>query len=286
ESKLLAMRRISLCILLSLFSLAIIAQQNASNDYEKLWESEEVFQVPESVYCDNDNNILYVSNINGSAVVKDDNGFISKLGKDGKVVELKWVDGLNAPKGMGKYGDLLYVADIDELIEIDIPSGKVLNRFKVEGARFLNDIAIDPNGIVYISDTQNNMIYIFDGNAVEEWYTNEDFIGLNGLFYHGNALYAGSRDMILKINTINKASKVAAENMGPVDGLNIDEYYNYIVSDFSGKVQYLKPDGEFYVLFNTSDQLMNAADIYYDIESGILYVPTFIDNRVMAYRIN
>ncbi len=277
------MKKYTISILSILFCTAVFSQQT---DYVKLWESEKVFQIPESVYCDNDNNVLYVANINGSPVVKDGNGFISKLSKDGEVVDLKWIDGLNAPKGMGQYGNLLYVTDIDELIEIDIEAGEVLSRFKVEGARFLNDIAIDPNGIVYISDTQNNVIYVFDGNSVEEWYTNDDFNGLNGLLYYGNALYAGSQDLILKINPFNKASKRAAENMGVVDGLNIDEYQNFIVSDFSGRLQYLKPAGEFYTLFNTTDQMINAADVFYDVKDGILYVPTFRDNRVAAYKIN
>ncbi len=286
ETNLLNMKKILFTILSILFCFSLSAQQDSYDDYEKLWETEKVFQIPESVYCDNDNNVLYVANINGSAVVKDDNGFISKLGKDGKIIELKWVDGLNAPKGMGKYGDILYIADIDELVEIDIHSGNVLDIYKVEGAQFLNDIAVDPDGIVYISDTQNNIIYIFDGNSVGEWYSNEELYGLNGLFYHGNALYAGGRDLILKINPYNKASKIVSENMGVVDGLNIDEYHNFIVSDFQGRVQYLKPDSEFYTLFNTADQLINAADIYYDVESRILYVPTFRDNRVVAYKIN
>ena len=65
------------------------------------------FQTPESVQHDVATDTYLVSNINGSPLDKDDNGFISKLSPEGQVINLKWIDGaaadveLNAPKGIG-----------------------------------------------------------------------------------------------------------------------------------------------------------------------------------------
>ena len=118
----------------------------------KKWATEQVFDVPESVYWDFDREILYVSNIAGNPGEKDGEGFISRLSIDGEVRKLKWVTGLNAPKGMAAYGGRLYVSDIDELAVIDIRTDSVVERHPAEGAIFLNDVAVDAKGNVYISD--------------------------------------------------------------------------------------------------------------------------------------
>ena len=65
-----------------------------------------------------------MSSINGQILEKDGNGYISRLSPDGKVVSAKWVTGLNAPKGLRSAGGVLWVADIDEVVAIDIGSGR------------------------------------------------------------------------------------------------------------------------------------------------------------------
>ena len=74
---------------------------------------------PESVLHDAGADVYLVSNINGSPLEKDGNGFISRLAPDGSVLALKWIDGeaqgitLNAPKGMAIQDGVLFVAAID-----------------------------------------------------------------------------------------------------------------------------------------------------------------------------
>ena len=46
---------------------------------------------------------------------KDNDGFISKLDKSGKIIEKKFLSNLNAPKGMNTINGVLYVVDIDTL---------------------------------------------------------------------------------------------------------------------------------------------------------------------------
>ena len=93
---------------------------------EEVW-SLEGFQAPESAILDSARGVIYVSNVAGEANAKDGVGFISKVSPDGKMQEVEWVKGLNAPKGMVMHGDLLYVSDVDALVEIDVTSGKVTN---------------------------------------------------------------------------------------------------------------------------------------------------------------
>ena len=66
----------------------------------KVWESQPRLQIPESVLYDSISGNIFVSNIQGAAQKKDGEGFISLLDNNGHIKNLKWVSGLNAPKGM------------------------------------------------------------------------------------------------------------------------------------------------------------------------------------------
>ena len=104
-------------------------EQKASvQQYELLekWESDSLLKVPESVLFDKANQILYVSNLDGSDPWKaDGKGSIAKVGLDGKIIAAEWVSGLNAPKGMGLYNGKLYAADLGNIAVINIASGKI-----------------------------------------------------------------------------------------------------------------------------------------------------------------
>src|SRR2546430_15805265 len=64
------------------------------------------FQTPESILYEPRSDVYLVSNINGDPTASDGNGFISRVAPDGRILELKWIDGakpgvrLNGPKGM------------------------------------------------------------------------------------------------------------------------------------------------------------------------------------------
>ncbi len=117
------------------------------------WTTEATLRVPESVLLDSKNNVLYVSSIDGTPDAKDGNGFISQVTLDGKIKNLKWATGLDAPKGMGLFNNNLYVADISRLVTIDTKTGKVTQTLEIEGAKFLNDVTVDKAGNVYVSDS-------------------------------------------------------------------------------------------------------------------------------------
>src|SRR5262245_10819200 len=125
-----------------------------------LWNITTDFASPESAYYHAGSNAVYVSSINGQILDKDGNGYISKLSPDGKVVSAKWVTGLNAPKGIRSVGNTLWVADIDEVVSIDIKKGQIKAHVKVAGAQFLNDLAAAPDGTIYTSDS--NALKIFE----------------------------------------------------------------------------------------------------------------------------
>ncbi|MEA1896315.1 MAG: hypothetical protein U9N53_01475 [Bacteroidota bacterium] len=249
-----------------------------------IWETPYDFIIPESVLINGD--YIYVSNINGEPTQKNSAGYISKLSLDGEVIKKEWVSGINAPKGMGVFNNELYVTDIDQLVVIDMDNAKILERYDAENAVFLNDIDIDSKGRVFISDMQQNEIFIFENGELKSWLQGDHLISVNGLFVDGDFLMAGVENKVLKINIDNKNITTYLENTGPIDGLEAYGDGRFIFSDWTGHIHIASPGKEKTLLIDTSKEGINAADIWFVQETKILYVPTFIDNRVVAYKVN
>lgn len=117
------------------------------------------FSTPESVLHDPTADVYLVSNINGSPLEADGNGFISRLAPDGTVQALKWIDGeaqgvtLNAPKGMAIQDGILFVADISCIRMFDAVGGAPLGSVCLEHATFLNDVAPGGDGSIFFTDS-------------------------------------------------------------------------------------------------------------------------------------
>ncbi len=256
---------------------------------QERWSTDRIMKVPESILYDDEREVLYVSNINGSPMGKDGNGFISKLSTDGEILELEWVTGLNAPKGAGIADGTLYVTDIDELVAIDIASGAVIQRYPAPGAVFLNDVAVDGSGNVYISDSskENSVIYRFNGTEVAAWLNGDAISMPNGLSIDGDRLLVGNSGdgSIKRVDlTIKSIARVADVGSG-IDGLRRYGEHEFVVSDWKGKTTLVRERAENVVIINTTDDKINAADLEFIAAERLLVIPTFYDNRVVAYTI-
>jgi sugar lactone lactonase YvrE len=116
---------------------------------------------PESVVFDSARSVYYVSNVNGSPGVKDGNGFITRITAEGRVNSQHFIQGgrdgveLNAPMGSRVRGDTLWVLDVDVLRGFNTRTGAAVAAidFAPSGALFLNDLAFDPKGGFYVTDT-------------------------------------------------------------------------------------------------------------------------------------
>ncbi|MGM0530750.1 MAG: hypothetical protein ACQER7_05305 [Bacteroidota bacterium] len=249
------------------------------------WSTDRVMKTPESVCYDAGNNVLYVSNIQGESNEKDGEGFISRVAPDGEVLDLKWVTGIDAPKGMGVYEGNLYVTNIDEIVEIDIAAGEIANRYPCEDAQFANDIAINEEGAVFASDMQGNRIYRLKNGSAENWVESDKLQSPNGLFTKQEHLLIGMDGAVLRADYETGELEEFILNTGGIDGLEeVGDGY-YIKSDWAGHVHLLHPDEEKLLLLNTADDDINAADFEYVPGKNMLYIPTFNDNRVMAYEL-
>jgi len=162
---------------------------------ELLWEAQG-FNNPESVIYHESSNTLFVSNVNGSPVEKDGNGYISKILLDGTILKMQWVIGLNAPKGLAIHDNTLYVSDIDTLVAIDIPSGTITNTYKVDDAKFLNDVTASNQGEIFVSDMLLNRIHRLSNDQFNLWLESTELENPNGLHAEGDHLILGAWGVI------------------------------------------------------------------------------------------
>lgn len=256
---------------------------------EKTWETDTTSLItPESVIYDSSAKVLYVSCINGVPPDKKDNdGYIAKVGLDGKVIEAKWIKGFSAPKGMGIYNNKLYVTDIDQVVEIDLSKGKIAKKYPVKKAKFLNDIDVKANGDIFISDSYGDAIYLLSNGKIDLWLQNDSLGKPNGLMAREDALYMstfGSNEFV-KFDYTTKAKTLLSKGVTEGDGVVLYNDSTFLVSGWSGYYFQYTPSGKAKEILNTVDAKSHAADFWYIKDKNLLLTPTFFKNSVVAYQV-
>ncbi len=251
----------------------------------KLWESDTLFTTAESVIFDTKSQIIYVSNIEGQPWDEDGKGSIGKLSLDGKVINAKWVTGLNAPKGLGIMNGKLYVADNMSLVEIDQKSGKILHKYEVKDCQGLNDVATTADGSVYFTDSKKGVVHLLKDGVVST--VVNGLGGSNGVFYESDRLLLGTwADSSLTAYNFKTQNKtVFAKNLPQPDGVEAIGNGSYLVSTWSGLIHAVDKNGKVELLLDTKKDKISAADIDFVKEKNLLLIPTFFRNTVVAYHL-
>ncbi len=268
---------------LSFVCAGLISASAQKATVQKLWATDTILKVPESVLVDDKENCLWVSNIDGASNGKDGKGSISKLSKTGAPINLEWITGLNAPKGLAKYKQELYVADLTELVVIDVKKGVIKNKITIEGSVFLNDVTVNNNGAVFVSDSRTGKVHRYENNQVT--IEVENLQGPNGLLSIEDQLLILDRGSLLSVTPGGAISKIM-DGMDPsTDGIERVAPNQYLVSCWNGIVYYVVAGAQKVILFDTRSEKINSADIGYDAKKKIIYVPTFLKNNVVAYQL-
>lgn len=279
--------------------LACLSSMAAAAELQMVWKTSG-FRMPESVVYDAGRDVFYVSNVNGKPTAADGNGAISRVGPDGKLLEYAWIDGLDAPKGLAiaaaeqARGDRLYVADIDQLVAIDIASGRIINRYTAKGAKSLNDVTVGPDGAVYVSDMGTGAIYRLHNGAFELWLGNEsgELCVPNGLFSGRERLVvgcwqAGSGDnadpgRLMAVTYDDKTITRLTGAIGHIDGVESDGRDGYYITDWMAGGLWHVAGGEVKQLLDLGQ---GSADLAYVPGKNLVVIPMMLDNSLRAYRI-
>jgi sugar lactone lactonase YvrE len=271
-----------------------------TKELEVAWETEAKFELPESVIFDSKNEVLYVSSIANHPFKKDGSGYISKVGLDGEILELKWLESLNAPKGLTIVNDKLYIADVDELVEVEI-STKTVTKYKGAGAVCFNDVTHDKYGNVYVADTYTDSIYRLNQfNQLPLWFYSPN-LSPNGLHMDdedGNLIVGSWGSLmegwgtpeksgnLVQINIHSKKMKNLGKRkpIGNLDGVESDGSDGYYVTDWStGRLYQIWKNGKFDVLKTLAK---GAADLEVLIEKKLIIVPVMTEGKVVALKID
>lgn len=271
---------ILLLLIGSLFTTA-----SAQKQLVKLWSTDTILKVPESVFFDAKNSVLYVANIDGEPWGKDGKGSIGKVGLDGKIIAVDWVSGLQAPKGMGMYQNNLYVADLTDVVVIDVMKGTIVDRIAIAGALGLNDVSVSEKGIVYVSDSRGRKVYAVENKNAKIVIDSAQLKGPNGVLIHKGDLYVLDAGGMYRLEKSGGLTKLAEGMEGGTDGVEHVANGDFLVSTWGGVIYYVKADGSKEVLLDGRPLKINAADIGYDAAKRIVYVPTFWKNSVVAYEL-
>ncbi|MCL6260700.1 ATP-binding protein [Aquiflexum sp. TKW24L] len=248
----------------------------------KVWETTEELTTNESALYDASSGIIYIANIDGDSAEKDGKGFISKISKTGEIIEKEWVKGLDAPKGMGIVNGTLYVTNIDELVEINLTTGKISKRHKIEGAQFLNDL--DTSGDkVFFTDMNTGKIHVFQNGSFSLFAENQTKI--NGIRIAEDGTVFGLDAAGLKKYNSDGSFEILNSNVTGGDGLIILEDNVFLASRWQGEI-YLIKDGIETLLLDTKAEESNTADIGYIPSENLVLVPTFFKNKVVAYKLD
>ena len=248
---------------------------------------------PNSFIGDPTGSEYFISNINGEPDDRDNNGFITKLNAEGKIIHLKFIQGgaaevyLHAPKGMALVGSVLYVADLDQLKGFDKTTGKLVATVsfssRSQGQVSLTDVVASPTGLLYASDQTANSIYRInptDNHRVDLLIRDSRLAGPAGIAIHPatNHLITVSweKGKILEITPDGQLSEIEANGFFTsrfqnLSGVDFDQWGNMYVSDFTkGKVWRMTRDHRFQVI---AEHLPAPADIGIDRINNLILVP-------------
>lgn len=273
------------------------------------------FETPESVVHDPVQDWYLVSNVGaGNPAALDGNGFISKVSPAGSVLDLMWIQNgvqgvtLNGPKGLALHGEALYVADVDTLRVFDRLTGAPRRNVALPNPfapkpLFLNDVVVDGDGTVYLTDTRNNAIFVVDRNYHATLLVSGPQLGgpngilfdrgsLSWVTFFGHQIKRLTRSGQLLTEATLPADDVSALGLPPgamfLDGYARDEGDLLVTSWVSGKVYRVGRSGtdlaiesSFVSMLDNPAHPDGPADIGIDRSRRRLLIPLFNQGQVV-----
>jgi DNA-binding beta-propeller fold protein YncE len=276
--------------LVGVISLVIAGPVNAQITVTEL-------QSPYSFVNDPFEKNYFISSVNGEAEAADNNGFITKLNPDGKLLSLKFIQGgkddvtLHAPKGMALVEHVLYVADLDTLRGFDTTTGKPVMALTIRSPSTsrseslptsLNDVTFDGKGHLYCSDQKANTIYRVDlaTETVSVLITDRSLAGPTGLAIHPKSgqiiAVSWEKGNISEISPEGVLTEIFSNSFFSnrfqnLRGVDFDRWGNMYVSDFTtGKVWRMSWDKRFQVI---AEFLPSPGDLSIDRANNLILVP-------------
>lgn len=269
----------------------------------------EGFYGPEAARYDADQDAWFVSNMLGAGSTRDGQGYIVRLEGGSVGTASMWIQSghkgvyLDAPKGIAFQGDTLWTADIDVVRGFDKRTGAPVGAidFRPYGAVLLNDLAVGPDGTMYVTDTGIEMtdigvlhpggdkiFVVSPGRRVSVLTSGNQLARPNGVVWDpaskqwavvgfdpfDSPLYIPARG--------NAAPRILAHGKGRFDGLQTLGDGRFLVSGWSDSALMVVGNGESVRLVRG---LTSPAAIGVDMKRHLVAIPEAIMGRVSFWEL-
>jgi sugar lactone lactonase YvrE len=264
----------------------------------KPWFVRDGFVAPEAVRYDPDQDVYFVGNWGpGSASATDNNGYISRMKPDGQIENLRFIAGgsnrvgLHAPRGMYIVGDTLWVADADAVRGFNKRTGeKVANvDFSALDRGFLNDVAADATGTVYVTDTGRNKLYKVQGEGGPTLVVSDSVLGApNGITWDASnnrfiiVPYGGYKGIRAWVPGTTTMTNIGMSTGAKYDGVEVLSGGRILVASQADTSLHVFSGASGHAIIHT---IGPPADIAVDTKRNRVAVPVVALNHVEIYEL-
>lgn len=269
-----------------------IGATNEAGQYVPLSDNVKVygsFRFAESVTYDTTRDLIVVMNAGVAESLQPNDGYVSLLNPDGSVHTPKWIGAsragftLNQPLGSAIHNGSLYVADIDTVRRFDLSSGAPQAAIVVEGASFLNGIAVAADGTIFVSNTrtESRLYRITPDGQVTVLVDGAPLVSPNGVAIDpaGNVVVVNVGDnAVLTFSPEGQLLNTEHAVEGGNDGLVIlADGTKYISSVRFGSISKIRPQHAAEII---AAGIPSAASMGYDPKQHRLIIPMNDNNAV------
>ncbi|WP_417387438.1 SMP-30/gluconolactonase/LRE family protein [Gimesia sp.] len=248
------------------------------------------FRFAESCVYDPTRDLIVVMNAGVPQTQEENDGYVSLLNPDGSVHTTKWIgatrDGLtlNHPLGSAIQNGTLYTADIDVVRTFDLATGKPGKAYPVEGSTFLNGIAVNKEGTIFVSNSRPEFrVYKITADGKVSLFVDGAPLNIpNGVAIDqdGNVVVVnvGNNDVMTFDPANGKLIRTEHAAEGGNDGLVIlPDGTKYVSSVRFGSVSKISPGKPAQVI---ASGIPSAASMGYDSKHKQLIIPMNNNNAV------
>ena len=261
----------------------------------KLIQSIEGFDGPEAVKHDPLQDLYFVSNFTGDPGEPDADGYISRVSPDGQILDLKFMQAtgstpFHAGRGMALQDNKLWVADRDGLHAFDRSSGahQQFVDFTSHQPGFLNDITVNADGDLFVTDTGAGRIYAVRNGETSVALSDIDPGPPNGIFYDESrdryllAPWGGEQTLRAWLPASGELTEWGTSEGGYFDGLEQVDGQMIVAS---------QADQTLRLIGNGLDQVLakldgRPADIGYDSKRNRIIVPYVSLDRIDVFQLS
>lgn len=248
------------------------------------------FRFAESCVYDPTRNLIVVMNAGVPQNMQANDGYVSLLNPDGSVHTTKWIGAtrkgltLNHPLGSAIHNGTLYTADIDVVRTFDLATGKPGRAYPVKGATFLNGIAVNKEGTIFVSNSKpESRVYKITADGDVSIFVDGKPLDIpNGVAIDpdGNVVVVNvaNNDVMTFDPASGKLLRTEHAAEGGNDGLVIlPDGTKYVSSVRFGSVSRIRPGKPAQVI---ASGIPSAASMGYDSKQQQLIIPMNNNNAV------